>query len=57
MRKIIVLEGSMKILNIRVFTVHYDMECLTHTHTTIFPGPPGWAGARRELLDFIFNVC
>jgi len=20
---------------------------------TIFPGPPGWAGARRELLDFM----
>ena len=30
---------------------------LPHTHTTIlrplFPGPPGWAGARRELLDFM----
>ena len=28
----------------------------THTHnrfTTLFPGPPGWAGARRELLDFM----
>ena len=31
----------------------------TTTHTTItvlrpfFPGPPGWAGARRELLDFM----
>ena len=21
--------------------------------TTLFPGPPGWAGARRELLDFM----
>jgi len=21
--------------------------------TALFPGPPGWAGARRELLDFI----
>jgi len=31
--------------------------CLhTHTHncfTALFPGPPGWAGARRELLDFV----
>jgi len=29
----------------------------THTHTTVlrpfFPGPPGWAGASRELLDFM----
>jgi len=28
----------------------------THTHnrfTAHFPGPPGWAGARRELLDFM----
>jgi len=25
-----------------------------HNHfTTLFPGPPGWAGARRELLDFM----
>jgi len=31
---------------------------LTHTHThnrftALFPGPPGWAGARRERLDFM----
>jgi len=35
----------------------------THTHnrftvvyygfTALFSGPPGWAGARRELLDFM----
>ena len=28
----------------------------THTHnrfTAIFPGPPRWAGGRRELLDFM----
>ena len=28
----------------------------THTHnrfTALFPGPPGWASARRELLDFM----
>jgi len=27
-----------------------------HTHnrfTALFPGPPGWAGGRRELLDFM----
>jgi len=25
-----------------------------HDHfTALFPGPPGWAGARRELLDFV----
>jgi len=32
---------------------------VAHTHTTIlrpfFPGPPGWAGARRELLDFVVH--
>ena len=30
--------------------------CYTHTHnrfTALFPGPSGWAGARRELLDFM----
>jgi len=27
---------------------------LTHSHSTaLFPGPPGWAGARRNLLDFV----
>jgi len=31
---------------------------ITHTHThkrftALFQGPPGWAGARRELLDFM----
>ena len=28
----------------------------SHTHnrfTALFPGPPGWAGARRELVDFM----
>jgi len=28
---------------------------ITHTHnrfTALFPGPPGWAGARKELMDF-----
>jgi len=33
------------------------IECLfIYTHnsfTALFPGPPGWAGARRELLDFM----
>jgi len=41
----------------------YDFACdtnsnilNTHTHnrfTALFPGPSGWAGARRELLDFM----
>ena len=29
---------------------------ISHNHnhfTALFPGPPGWAGARRELLDFM----
>jgi len=35
---------------------HYGPEINSHTHsrfTALFPGPPGWAGARRELLDFM----
>ena len=24
-----------------------------HHFTALFPGPPGWAGARRKLLDFL----
>ena len=30
--------------------------CYTRTHNrfaALFPGPPGWAGARRELLDSV----
>jgi len=28
-----------------------------HNHiTALFPGPLGWAGARRELLDFMVQV-
>jgi len=33
-----------------------DTNTHTHTHncfTALFPGPPGWAAARRELLDFM----
>ena len=27
-----------------------------HNHSTaLFPGPPGWAGARRELVDFMMQ--
>ena len=39
-------------LNGSVKTLHTH----TYTHnrfTALFPGPPGWAGARRELLDFM----
>jgi len=35
------------------YTVH------THTHNhfrALFLGPPGWAGARRELLDFMVHA-
>jgi len=28
---------------------HHHHNCFT----SLFPGPPGWAGARRELLDFM----
>jgi len=27
-----------------------------HNHfTALFPGPPGWAGARREFLNFMLQ--
>jgi len=35
---------------------HLDLLLPRHHHncfTTLFPGPPGWAGARKELLDFM----
>jgi len=35
----------------------YYIDCAHHHHhnrfTALFPGPSGWAGARRELLDFM----
>jgi len=43
--------------------MHVTLECeYKKTHEAVpplqpfyglFPGPPGWAGARRELLDFM----
>jgi len=33
---------------------HLDTTHTQHNHfTTLFPGPPRWAGTRRELLDFM----
>ena len=33
---------------------HEHTHTNTHKHfTALFPGPPRWAGARRELLDFM----
>ena len=31
-----------------------DLDCSNHHNcfTALFPGPPGWAGARRKLMDF-----
>jgi len=39
-------------------TTYRTCSKLKHTHrhnhfTALFPGPPAWAGARRELLDFM----
>jgi len=40
-------------------TLTNQKKCITTQTTTtttlrpFFPGPPGWAGARRELLDFM----
>jgi len=47
----------MQISNFRVYSIaHTHTHTHTHTHNRfmgLFPGPPGWAGARRELLDFM----
>jgi len=35
---------------------YHDVQKIHHHHnrfTAFFPRPPGWAGARRELLDFM----
>jgi len=42
-------------------TLHVRLEAWHHTphhnrFTALFPGPLGWAGARRELLDFMVQV-
>jgi len=34
--------------------IHHTATPTNHNRfTALFPGPPGWAGARRELLDFM----
>jgi len=43
----------------QTFALFYrqHQQCKWHRYhncfTALFPGPPGWAGARRELLDFM----
>jgi len=41
--------------DVPVMTVEWVITMLPHRNcfTALFPGPPGWAGARRELLDFM----
>jgi len=36
---------------------HVMKQCNHHHNrfTALFPGPPGWAGARRDLLDFMMQ--
>jgi len=51
-RPLTVREESLHMRRITFLCTHTH----THTHnrfTALFPGPPGWAGARRELLDFM----
>jgi len=53
--------GDRKDIRCRCKNVHPKVLCQTHADSTTppqpfygpFPGPPGWAGARRELLDFM----
>jgi len=41
----------------KIYILHSQMITMNHLHhnhfTTLFPGPPGWAGAIRKLLDFM----
>ena len=42
------VDSSLALLStLSIFCHHH------HRFTAIFPGPPRWAGARRELLDFM----
>jgi len=44
-----------QLANPTVITLVISLHTHTHTHnhfTALFPGPPGWAGDRRELLDY-----
>ena len=43
-----------KISIIMYTAIHSDtLTCLPQPFYGLFPGPPGWAGARRELLDLL----
>jgi len=47
---VIVRVHHVHLINVTVIYTHHHH----HNHFTIlFPGPPGWAGARRELPDFM----
>jgi len=51
-------DGISHILGWQPFTAeqlnHFTSDSYHHNRfTALFPGPPGWAGARRELLDFM----
>jgi len=40
-----------------LITIIYYHHHTHHNHfMALFPGPPGWAGARRELLDFMVQA-
>ena len=44
-------------INLCDMLMHFMMNNTLHHHhncfMALFPGPPGWAGAKRELLDFM----
>jgi len=42
------MKNKIKILLIKSYISRYH-----NRFTALLPGPPGWAGARRELLDFM----
>jgi len=52
------MERVQKTNNIFVNGLQFVTSIISNHHTTtvlrpFFPGPPGWASARKELLDFI----
>ena len=44
------IPSNLSVMRHKIFSEHHRHHNL---FTALFPGPPGWASARRELLDFM----
>jgi len=45
--------GKYIIHDVQSIKIHRPIFAQHNRFTALFPGPPGWAGTRRELLDFM----